>query len=154
MARRETIVLVVEARVKRSPMRCDVGPDFGVFGQSHVVSIGTVVTATRSDIPTAAITIMANGVNSRPCKRNQHERNEHGDDRDRGDDGAKDLRYGRLDGDEERFARGVVPVDIFEHHDRVVDDEADRQGKSTHRHRVEGIAEQIRREERAEDGDR
>ena len=47
-----------------------------------------------------------------------------------------------------------VPVDVLEHHDRVVDDEADRENQRHHRQVVEAVAEHVHHGERADDRER
>ena len=45
-------------------------------------------------------------------------------------------------------------MDAFHHHDRVVDDEADRHGEPSHRHQVDRLAEDPHHDKRHENGKR
>ncbi len=55
---------------------------------------------------------------------------------------------------ERRLAHLHVAHDVLEHHDRVVDDEADREHQRHHRQVVEAEAEQLHDRERADDRER
>ena len=74
----------------------------------------------------------------------EQERDEHGDQRNRDRyDGEADLA-GALDGRLERaIALFEVAHDVFDHHDRVVDHEADRDGEPHEREIVEAVAERV-----------
>ena len=52
---------------------------------------------------------------------------------------------------ERRLAVLHVPHDVLEHHDRVVDDEADREDERHHRQVVEAEVQHLHHGERAED---
>ena len=52
------------------------------------------------------------------------------------------------------FAHLDVPVDVLEHDDRVVHDEADREDERHHRQVVEAVAQQVHHRERADDRER
>ena len=73
----------------------------------------------------------------------EQDRNEHGDQRnaDR-DDGEADLGRAIEGGAQRRFARLGVAHDIFDHHDGVVDDEADGDGQRHQREIVDREAEE------------
>ena len=83
------------------------------------------------------------------------ERNEHRDQRDRDrDDGEANLG-GALERRLERFfALLDMAGDILEHHDRVVDDEADRDGEGHEREIVETVAGRPHERAGAEQGER
>ena len=53
-----------------------------------------------------------------------------------------------------RLAHLHVPDDVLEHHDRVVDDEADRQRQRHQRQVVEAVVEHLHHRERADDRER
>ena len=86
----------------------------------------------------------------------ERDRYEHGRQRQHdGDDRPGDFMH-RLD---RRFARlGAIlahdPLDVFEHDDRVVDDNADREHHAEQRQRVDRVPEQVKARERAEQRDR
>ncbi len=74
----------------------------------------------------------------------QQHRDEDGDQRDRHrDDGEPHLARALEGRFQRRLARLDVTDDVLDHHDRVVDDEADRDGEPHQRQVVEAVAEQI-----------
>ena len=78
----------------------------------------------------------------------QH-RDEHRDQRDgHRDDGEGNLLRAVVGGAHRRLAHLHVPDDVLEHHDRVVDDEADRERQRHQRQVVEAVVEQIHHRER------
>ena len=81
----------------------------------------------------------------------QQQRNEHGDQRDAdGHDGEADLARAlerRLQG---RQAFLDVPIDVLQHHDGVVDHEADRDGQRHQRQIVQAVVEHVHHRRGAE----
>ena len=53
-----------------------------------------------------------------------------------------------------RFAFAQMPMDVLDHDDRVVDDEADGDRKAAHRHEIDRAVRQVQDEERADDRQR
>ena len=47
-----------------------------------------------------------------------------------------------------------MPLDIFDYHRAVIDENADRKGKSPQRHRVECLPTNVHHQERGNDGER
>ena len=71
-----------------------------------------------------------------------------------GDDRAADLAHRRLGGLAWRQAFGDVALDVLDHHDGIVDDDADGQHQAEQRQRVDGEAEGQQHREGADDRDR
>ena len=65
------------------------------------------------------------------------------------------VSIGERVGDRRALAPSVhAAMDALDHHDRVVDDEADGHGEAAHRHEVDRLAEQAHDGERREHGER
>ena len=81
-----------------------------------------------------------------PAEHAAHEqhRDEHRGQRQRHrDDGEADLARADQRRGQRILAHLDVPVDVLQHHDRVVDDEADREDERHHRQVVEAVAEHV-----------
>ena len=83
-------------------------------------------------------------------QREKHRRQGHGG----GDDGKGDLFHPLLGGLHRRHTILDVPIDVFEHHDRVIDHHADRQHQGEHGQRVNCIAHCRQDHERGHNRDR
>ena len=83
--------------------------------------------------------------------RNEGGRHEDGDEHERNrQNGRSDLVHGAVRGHGGIIAEADVALDILDHHDRVVDDDADRQHKAEEGQHVEREAESIKHGERAD----
>ena len=60
--------------------------------------------------------------------------------------GADDLAHAGDRGLHRRLAALEMPMDVFHHHDRVVDDEADGEHHGEQRQEIDGIAHQVEHE--------
>ena len=85
----------------------------------------------------------------------EQQRDEHRDQREADrDDGEADFA-GALDGRLHRFHAVLdVAEDVLQHHDRIVDDEADGQGQRHQRQVVQAVVQQVHHAERADQRDR
>lgn len=87
--------------------------------------------------------------------REQHDRNEDDADRERPDERRHgDLRRSVEDGAQERLRHRVVAVDVLDLDGRIVDEHADRERQAAQRHHVDGLAGDVQREDRRQDGER
>ena len=112
-------------------------------GGMRAASIGVTVSATKSEIRTEPATVSPNSPRKLPDDPlGEDDGQEDGCDREGGGGGGEDDLPGPIGG---RLLAGLphaaVPLDVLEHDDRVVDHDADGEGQSEQRHRVQGVAE-------------
>ncbi len=82
----------------------------------------------------------------------EQQRNEHGDQRHRQrDDREADLFRAMQGGLDRRFPLLDEPCDVLDHHDRIVHDEAGRDGEGHQRQVVQAVAEEVHHGERADE---
>ncbi len=83
------------------------------------------------------------------------DRQEHGDQHDGGrDHRERDLRGAAARREERRFAEVRAALDVLDHHDRVVHDQADAQHDREQRQQVDRESERPQRRERGHEADR
>ena len=113
----------------------------GLSRREHI--IGVSVSATKPETSTAPASASANSMNSRPVRPGVRAigRVDRGQGQGHGDDREDDLARADQRRLERRLAGLDVAVDVLQHDDRVVDDEADRQHQGQQRQRVDREAE-------------
>ena len=118
--------------------------------------MGVRLSATNAEKPTAAATVTPNSPNNRPGiaghERHGHEhRHEH---QRGGDHGEADFPRAADRGQHGVLAAFDAPHDVLEHHDGVVDHQADGQHRGQQRQRVDRIIERHHDDGRGDDGHR